>query len=306
MRHIGVRFGMAVAGVAIWAFSAQGAFEDPLWSARSAALGGAFTTIGDDPTAAFYNPAAAASVRPRGANFGYAKLFTGVDEVDLSMNQLAYVQPLMDRAILTAGWGSVVAGDLHREDTFTIGAAQHYENVPLMGALSAGLSLRYLSQSYKLDQRSSSDPVFQEGSSRGVMALDVHAHKPAFESLFRGFSAGLSLRGINEPNVGLRDTVRLPMEIALGFQYQWKNWNLPLDLVHRKDKLTPQLGVEGRFVENRLAVRGGTDTHQAGAGMGYTHPLGKTLLLKVDYTFLWPLEIESTSGSHRATVGLEF
>ena len=157
----------------------RAAFEDPLWSARSAALGGAFTTIDDDPTGAFYNPAALASARPRGINFGYAKLFAGVDNVDLSLNQLAYVQPLPEGTTLSLGWGSVVAGGLMREDTVALGAAQRFENVPLIEVMSAGVSLRYLSQKYTLDAaRSAGDPVFRDGAQRGVMALDVHAHVP--------------------------------------------------------------------------------------------------------------------------------
>ncbi|MBL0059215.1 MAG: hypothetical protein IPP35_08940 [Elusimicrobia bacterium] len=306
MTFIRIRALLSAVGLTLGTLSVRAAFEDPLWSARSAALGGAFTTVGDDPTAAFYNPAAAASVRPRGANFGYAQLFTGVDEVDLSMNQLAYVHPLPAKTIMALGWGSVVAGSLRREDTVVLSAAQRYDDVPGVGSFSAGLSLRYLSQKYTLDSRSASDPVFKDGAGQDAVAIDLHAHLPNMDFLLPGLSAGLSLRSLNQPNVGLGETQRLPFEAALGARYDWKNWSTPLDFVFREGTLTPQLGVEGRFVENRLAARLGTDTHQVGAGLGYRHAMGKTTHLSVDYTFMWPLEVESTSGSHRATIGLEF
>jgi hypothetical protein len=285
----------------------RAAFEDPLWSARSAALGGAFTTIDDDPTGAFYNPAALASARPRGVNFGYAKLFAGVDNVDLSLNQLAYVQPLPEGTTLSLGWGSVVAGGLMREDTVALGAAQRFEHVPLIEVISAGVSLRYLSQKYTLDAaRSAGDPVFRDGAQRGVMALDVHAHVPEVDARLPGLSAGVSLRALNKPDVGVGNKVRLPTEAAFGLRYRWGRWSLPLDIVARDGELTPHVGIEGRLAQDRVALRAGTDTHQAGAGLGYTHALRKSLQLQVDYTFLWPLELENSSGSHRATIGVKF
>jgi len=296
-------------GILTWAAVAplRAAFEDPLWSARSAALGGAFTTIEDDPTGAFYNPAALASARPRGVNFGYAKLFAGVDNVDLSLNQLAYVQPLPEGTTMSIGWGSVVSGGLMREDTFVLGAAQRFEHVPLIEVVSAGVSLRYLSQKYTLDAaRSAGDPVFRDGAQRGVVAFDVHAHVPEVDPRVPGLSAGLSVRGLNKPDVGVGSKVRLPTEAAFGLKYKWRSWSLPVDMVVRDGELTPHVGVEARLAQERVALRAGTDTHQAGAGLGYTHALRKSIQLQVDYTFLWPLELQDTSGSHRATIGVKF
>lgn len=285
----------------------RAAFEDPLWSARAAALGGAFSTIGDDPTGAFYNPAAVAAARPWGANFGYAQLFTGLDNVDLSMSQLAYVHPLPEGTAISIGWGSVVAGGLRREDTVVLGVAQRIENVPAIGILSAGASLRYLSQKYTLDAaRSAGDPVFRDGNQRGVVAIDVHAHVPEMDPLLEGLSMGLSVRGLNNPDVGLGSEARLPTEVVFGLKYDFKRWSLPMDMVARDGEIEPHLGVEGRVARDRVALRAGTDTHQAGVGFGYAHPLGQSTQLQMDYTFLWPLEVEGTSGSHRATIGLRF
>ena len=284
----------------------HGAFQDPLWSARVAALGGAYTTMGDDATAAFYNPAATVAMEHPTAQFSYAKLFTGLEEVDLSLNNLAYVHPVGEWGVLTAGWGSVVAGGVRREDTLTVGGAHLFKNIPYVGDVAVGMSLRHLSQSYTLDQRTTNDPVFQEGRTKSDVAVDAHVYVPPVPVGHGRVSTGISFRALNAPDVGFATAETLPVEIALGVQYQWGRYSFPVDIVTRSGEVTPQFGVEALFLENRMAIRAGSDTNQVGAGLGYQHQLNDRLGLSFDYAFLWPLELKETSGSHRATVGIKF
>jgi hypothetical protein len=114
------------------------------------------------------------------------------------------------------------------------------------------------------------------------------------------------LRAINQPDVGFATRDTLPMEVALGLAYRWGNYVFPVDLVHRKSTVTPQFGVEGHFADDRLSLRLGSDTHQIGTGLGYQYSLSPRLVLAFDYAFLWPLNVQGTSGSHRATVGVKF
>ena len=64
---------------------AQAAFEENYWSARVGALAGAFHAISNDATGVFYNMAATNKTQSKQANFSYARLFAGLDEVSLSM-----------------------------------------------------------------------------------------------------------------------------------------------------------------------------------------------------------------------------
>ena len=283
----------------------HGAFKDPLWSARVAALGGAATALDAGPVAAFYNPASAIAQEKKEVEFTYAKLFAGLDNVNLSLSELSYIHPLSGGNVLTAGWGSVNASGLRREDTLALGASHLFQDVKWIDKIAAGATLRYLSQSYTLDQRTTNDPVFKDGSSQSDFALDAHAFVPEVPYV-PSLSAGLSIRSINQPNVGFSESDKLPLEVALGAHYRWRNVAFPLDLVFRKSSLTPQLGVEALFFKDRLAVRGGTDTDQIGTGLGYKHDLGGNRALVFDYTFLWPLKLQDTSGSHRATLGVRF
>lgn len=284
---------------------AHAAFKDPLWSARVAALGGAATALEAGPVAAFYNPASVVSQKEKEAEFTYAKLFAGLDEVNLSISELSYLHPLPSHTVLSAGWGSVNASGLRREDTLAIGVGHLFQDVTWIDKISAGATVRYLSQSYTLDQRTTNDPVFKDGNSQSDFAIDVHGFVPEVPYV-AALSAGLSIRSLNQPDVGFAEKDTLPLEVSLGALYHYKKINFPVDLVFRDGDLTPQVGVEALFFKGRLALRGGTDTDQIGTGIGYTHDMGEKVGIVFDYTFLWPLNLQDTSGSHRATLGVRF
>jgi hypothetical protein len=298
--------GLLVAGLVLAAGSARAAFLDPLWSARVAALGGAYTALSDDSVAVFYNPAATARMEMKSAGFSYAKLFAGVDDVDLSLSQVSYLHPLTGFNTLGVGWGSANASRLRREDTVVVSLAHEIREIPALKRLAVGVSARWLSQAYTLDDRTSSDPVFRDGRGRRDTAVDVHLFLPEVSRAPVELSAGLSVRSLNRPNVGFSETERLPVETAGGVALRWKNWTLPLDLVGRGGDFKVQAGLESALWNRRLALRAGTDTDQAGAGFGLRLPVSVRTTLIIDYAFLWPLKIQDTSGSHRATVGLTF
>lgn len=296
---------IVLAAVLALSAGARAAFRDPLWSARAAALGGAMTALGDDPAGAFYN----AATTPEGsaaAQFTYAKLFTGLDEVNLSLSQFAYVRPLKAYNGISLGWGSVSASRLRREDTVVLGFAHLFRDWGGLGNVAVGASARLLSQSFTLDDRTASDPVFADGRSRQDVAVDLHAYMKDVSPRSPGLSLGLSLRGINRPDVGFLTQDKLPLETVLGLAYRWKNLTFPLDVVVRDSDVTPQFGVESLHAGERLALRLGSDTHSVGTGLGYRIDRSRGLSLKFDYAFLWPLNIEGTSGSHRATLGVRF
>ena len=63
--------------------------------------------------------------------------------------------------------------------------------------MGLGASVRYLSQSFTLDERTAGDPVFQDGRSRQDAAVDLHAYFQEVGAPGAGLSAGLSVRAIS-------------------------------------------------------------------------------------------------------------
>ncbi|MBI2915855.1 MAG: hypothetical protein HYY07_03255 [Elusimicrobia bacterium] len=287
---------------------AWGAYEERYWSARVASLGGAYEALSDDSAGIFYNTAGLVQSRGKDASFSYARLFTNLSGVNLSLSQFGYVHPLGKSRRVGIGWGSFGASDLYREDTIVAGYCEDVTSyVPEMkGEFSLGISIRYLMRKFTLDERSSGDPVFKDGSSSGVPALDVHLYtKPDFAFL-NGLSFGVSLKSLNQPEVGFKDKEKLPQELVAGTVYEWKNMKIPFDLTVRNGKMRPHAGTEVKFMKGEVAVRAGSDLDQFGAGFGYEKKIGENTAFVVDYGFLWPLIVESTAGSHRATLGIKF
>ena len=288
-------------------FTLFAAFEDPYWSARVAAMGGAFTALSDDPTGVFYNGAATVKIKKRQANFSYAKLFTGLDEVKLSLSQFAYVGPLKNYGFVGIGWGNFGA-DFYREDTVLASYAYDLSDVfeGYEGLLSVGVSMRYLTRRFVIDERTVNDPVFSDGNRTHAAAVDLHWFSKPEPNLFPGLSLGISVKSINQPNVGFKDVERLPREVTGGIAYRWRELSIPIDIGSRAGHITPHLGIERFFMDENLALRLGSDLSEIGTGFGFVHRLSRTQRLVFDYAFQWPLKLKQGSGSHRATVGIKF
>lgn len=289
---------------------AKAAFLEPYWSARVAALGGAFTAISNDATASFYNPAAAVGMDRKQASFSYAKLFSGLDGVKLGLNHLAYMQPLMNRqAVLGFGWGSFNADALYREDTFALSYAQSIKGLlgkNYGGDLSVGMTVKYLGRSFSLNDYSASDPVFKDGAGMHTFALDLHFLSVPSPKYLPGVTVGLTIRNVNRPNIGYQDTENLPTEYDWGLAYRWRNVVFPVDIVQRNGGIRPKFGMEWWLMNDHLAVRMGGDIGQVATGFGYQYDLTKHFSVVFDYAFMWPLQLDGTTGSHRATLGVKF
>jgi hypothetical protein len=237
-------------------------------------------------------------------NLSHAKLFTGMDEVDFSMSEAAYIHPASAHAVVGAGFARFQSKGLHTEDTIVVSYAHRYGEGS--GGTAVGVSLRHLTQSFELDERSARDPVFQKGRRQSAMALDLHAHTRALETWMPGLALGLSVRSLNRPDIGFLEEERLPLETVAGVVYRWRTLALPLDVVKRDGSVRMRLGMEAAFAKERFAIRAGGDPDRLASGIGYRQALPNGSSLLFDYAFIWPLKLKESSGSHRVTMGVKF
>ncbi|MFN0118553.1 MAG: hypothetical protein ACKVQC_09720 [Elusimicrobiota bacterium] len=296
------------------------AFQELLWGARPAALGGAYTAYAEDSNAPVYNPSGIALLSQTELTFMYAQLFTGLnlysgeDTSRLGLGYFSYAPNIKNKKFgsYAFSWTNFSASTLYREDAFSLTAADSYqfESLPSKPVLSYGANLKYLKRSFATNQRSDVDPVFRGGRDSGAFAIDlglmIHPH---FENL-PGLKFGFAGKNINEPDMGLQTTDRVPARYAIGVSYHdpaLPLLNPMLDISRRKGQTVVSAGWEAWMVKDILALRFGGNKDQLGGGMGYVIPIAKNKMsLKFDYAILWPLNVDGSNGSHRVSITTAF
>jgi hypothetical protein len=293
---------------------ASAAFKDTGWGARPLGMGGAFTAVANDASGPLFNPAGIAQVSQKEATFMSAKLFTGLEGVEIGQNYFGYVHPLGNTfGSIGVVWSSLYAPGYYREDTGSISYGKYLESLssPKLN-ISVGASARYLRHEYSLDQYTSIDPVFAGGYSAAAMTADVGvlAVLPRL-----GVSFAFASKCITSPDVGLKTEDVVPNENIAAVAYytdvlpyiKLPCFTIDADVVSRDNTTDVRIGAETWLMDGKFAVRVGERPQEISMGLGYELCFKKSAtVLVIDYAFGWPLEMQQTSGSHRMAVTVRF
>jgi hypothetical protein len=156
------------------------AFKDVGWSARSQGMGGAFTAVSDDSSGILYNPAGLEQAQGMEVNLMYAKLFAGLDGLNLGLNYGAFLVPTRIMGTFAVSWANFVSVNEYREDTVTLAYSrnineliEYYLKKRLIPKINFGVNIKYLLHSYELDMRAKTDPVFENENSASGIAVDI-------------------------------------------------------------------------------------------------------------------------------------
>ena len=278
------------------------AFEELGAGARPLAMGSAFTAIADDPHAIHYNPAGLAQIRKGELTAGYGRLYLGLkDKSNIGSGFIGLAQSLKSGSYGTigAGWTSLALLDAYREDTISLAYAKQF----FTEGFFLGATGKLLKRSFGSDIYTQIDPLFIK------YGQDTNNYSADFGILYRplpAYSFGLAFKDINEPNIGLGETERVPLEIRGGFGYRQRRLTFGLDLSRRSKDTSVSLGIE-RWLFKVMGIRAGfsagsRNKRDVSAGMAY-----KGDYFHVDYSFLFPLSgVESISGTHRFAIGTRF
>ncbi len=287
------------------------AFLDPGYGARPVAMGGAFTAVGGDSNSMLYNPAGIASVEDMELNYMYSQLFTGLDTVNLGLGYAAIAYPCGEKyGTWGVSWANLSSQDQYSEDTFALS----YARSVLRGKLDIGANVKYLTHKYTLDERTVGDPVFANGSSKGAVSLDLGAQSKVPFFWNRDLALGLAISDVNTPDVGLQSVDKVPMQVRVGAACDITEDILAaLDVTYRmqdwgdtSQKLNVHAGGEVWFLNGLLAARAGANLNEVAAGFGFAPILLKSCDLQLDYSFVMPLAVQETSGSHRISLIVRF
>jgi hypothetical protein len=306
---------LIIANIAVTAY---GAFKDPGFGARPMGMGGAFVAVADDINAPLYNPAGVFLPENKIAGFMYAKLYAGLDDVDMGLQHAAFIYPTEKLGAFGLTWDKFASAAEYREDTLILTYAKDIPAKALVPELYAGVNLKYLSHAYGLDSRTVNDPLFANGNSKSAVTADAGLWASVFADEGSETSMGLVYNNITEPDLGLQSTDKVPSEVKLGVKRSVRELGamqdalLALDVSMRNmpaAKLADQFnfgaGVEAWFKEKTFGARCGLNSTSATGGFSVKQKYS-TVVIQLDYALLWPLAVQGTTGSHRVCVSFGF
>ncbi|HEX4047740.1 MAG TPA: hypothetical protein VH309_07900 [Elusimicrobiota bacterium] len=291
-----------MAVLALTAAPGRAAFDVPVMTPQAAAMGGASLANTADSASLFLNPAGSSRLSGPEAYFMYDQLYAGLEGVGGIGQGFAAAGVPTKFGTFSAGFADFQAAGLLEDRVLGLGYSRR-----LFPGLDAGVTGKYLSQSYLVgsDPAAASDPVFANGTSRSAFALDAGL----IATLGDAVKAGLAVRNLNEPDLGLATVDRVPREVQAGLSYDVRPWALRLtaDYLYTDaqagtltQRSLPSVGLQKGFAEDRVQLRLGATPDQFSGGVGIR--FGP---LDFDYAFILSLGLLSNNAGTQQ-VGIRY
>ena len=284
--------------------------------ARAAAMGEAFTMVGNDANAIFYNPA------------GIAKMHSHFDILGNKTNWIADISYNAFGLVMNAGnlgnFGiSVISSDYGNVIGTQVAATDKgFEETGLLdgGSFAAGLSYaRELTDKFtvggqiKYTAQHLGENLLEEGGE--VIENEVSGLAYDFGTIFypgfKSFRLGMTIRNFSPQYKYQETSFQLPLTFYLGFamdildffgEYPDNSFVVDIDAIHPRD-YTERLHVGGEFwYKDMLALRGGYKFNydEEGITLGVGINAGG---IKLDYAYS---EFGVFDVVNRVTIGLSF
>lgn len=305
---------------------AGAAFIDRCSSPRTAAMGGAHSALISVKTLEFTgNPASTALAENRSAYFAYSRPFAGIElmagdgTTGFSKNRAALVYPFKKGGAAGAGISRINLSGIYIEDIYLFNYSvstgkikefyERFQEESLFRTFNrkqpsiflrniktyVGINIKYMRHSYELDEYTKDDPVFSGGVSAYGIGIDL-----GLLSVYKNtFSVACTLKDLNRPDVGLKNTDRVPSSVILGFGLNTGNYSLAIDLSFRDSIFNADAGAE--YLTGILALRAGAGLNKITAGLGISY---KFLIL--DYSISWPYLLRDFSAENNMSIIMLF
>ena len=293
--------------------ASQAAFDDMVWGARPAGLGGAYTALSDDADGPASNPAGAARSTRQALSLSYASLFSGLklyagqDTSSLNLGGISFVDQRRSWGTLGAYWNAFQAQGVYREDTAGLSWGSSYD---FWGEIvCVGGAIKALRHSFAVDALAAQDPVFHSGSAKSAVGVDLGLQWEPAPNMYPGVRLAVEGRNLNSPDVGLSQSDRVPAEGRLGLVFEKSPllaFTPVLEFIRRNGKNEVAGGLEKWFLKDTLAARFGGNSEEAAGGFSYLFRTTGGISYRMDYSFSWPLYVDRTAGTHRLSLAVLF
>ena len=300
---------LVLIGVGVAGFPPQthAAFEDGFIGARAFAMGGAFTAIGEESDGLLVNPASIANLRlqpesrrsAQQLSATMARLHVGLsDETSITQNLISYAYSRPTRGALGILWKRLNVGELYSENYLLLGLSKsYYFGAKEKRRISLGGAVKLLNWD-TAPTIGADGAVVEDLPGRSRLALDVGM-------IFRpspNIPIALSLQNLNTPNITSTNSIsteNLLLQVMLGIGIVAKNSTWGMDLVFRESEVDVKVGIEYRFYDESLILRGGFRLENLAWGTNLTLGGGYRPFknLRIDYGF--PLPYRRNQGHIR-------
>ena len=300
---------------------------------RANAMGGAFTSVVNDVSALYWNPAGAAELIQNEAMFTYTSLFK---DLDINLNYFALVIPTEDWGSFGLSVTALDYGDMEvTTEYYPEGTGEKFSAASYAFGLSyarnitegfaAGITIKYITEG--IFNSSANGVAFDVGTIFktpffGIKFASIITNygskmQMTGEDLLIRYDADPTRKGNNETVDAYykTDYFELPLRLQIGlskdFQFlDGQRLTIAMDATHPNDNTEyVNIGGELSFLDNLISLRGGykglfLENNQEGLtlGVGLNYVLG-VFAIGVDYSYQ---EFEFLNYTHSFGVSLKF
>ncbi|MCB4790739.1 MAG: hypothetical protein LHV68_02515 [Elusimicrobia bacterium] len=289
-----------------------GEFDELGTSARAVGMGDNFVAVCDDTYAIIYNPAGLGNVRHKEIATNTNILYAGLsDAISESFAGCLYNTPKYGTFGFGLRWFK--AAQLYEEDTTFISYGKSFFTIfgrtVFLGANMKMLTKQYAQTIYTenaidtLGNTYGRDPVFASGYAKSGTAYDLGFLSKINDRI----SIGTVFKNINEPDMGMLTSAKVPLITKLGISYRDSRLTVPFEIESSKGDVMYSSGFE-RWVSNQIALRAGLQIGTrdlSNSTFGLSYDLSN--VIRIDYGFSFPFKgITDTYGSHRFSIIFSF
>ncbi len=293
--------------------TASASFEDLAVGARAAGMAGAYIAAADDALSVYYNPAGLGRIRRPELSATYSRLFWGLDDnSNLGRQFVGYAHPLSggDAGVLGVSYVRQGLSSLYTENTYGLSYGRVREKWNFGGTIKS-LGKKFGSDAYSASAVDDSGvslgapDTIAAGKSKSVVALDLGAQY----NITSHYIVAAMLRNINQPNIGVSGSDKVPSSIALAVE-RWTriaavSFQMTESQYNGRWEQGFALGGE-RWFFNGMGLRAGLGTgtrsaHRIAMGLGFRREP-----VQLDYAFDYPLGDLDSFGSHLLTFTVRF